>query len=465
MMVEIDCVGLVLVAEADDRRSAAGSRRRPRSRPGTAPPPAARQGQQRRRRQRGARNESGTMRKIRAPFASRRRQDRRPSPTTAHDMRPNDSLAVVIVAKNEAARIADCIASAAFADEVLVLDSGSTDRTAAIARAAGARVVVTDWPGYGPQVARGFSLAQSDWVLSLDADERIPPKLQAEIRAAIAGRRARRLPHPALVGVLRQGDAPRRLATRPHACGSAGARSRDSRDDFLHAHMTVDGSVGDLDESLIHHSYPDVHDVLEKLDRYSSGSARDMHSRGADREPGEGDRARPVRFRAHVSAEARIPRWSARIDACDLQRGVCLLQIREAHVHAESADSARSSLHDVAGERRCAGPGRSGRGDDRVPACGNAHARGRLRRGSGRPSEEPPSLASEVAAAPPRRAAAPDRAVLRRHAGAASSSPSSARSSPRRPSRRFPALLKVMLDDGMKQSASRSGWCRSRSSA
>ena len=77
------------------------------------------------------------MTTIRAPFASRRRQDRRPSPTTAHDMRPNDSLAVVIVAKNEAARIADCIASAAFADEVLVLDSGSTDRTATIARGGG----------------------------------------------------------------------------------------------------------------------------------------------------------------------------------------------------------------------------------------------------------------------------------------------------------------------------------------
>ena len=110
-------------------------------------------------------------------------------------MRPNDSLAVVIVAKNEAARIADCIASAAFADEVLVLDSGSTDQTATIARAARARVVVTDWPGYGPQVARGFSLAQSDWVLSLDADERIPAKLQAEIRAAIRGARAPYTPH------------------------------------------------------------------------------------------------------------------------------------------------------------------------------------------------------------------------------------------------------------------------------
>lgn len=90
-------------------------------------------------------------------------------------MRPNVSLAVVIVAKNEAARIADCVASASFANEVLVLDSGSSDRTAQIAEAAGARVAVTDWPGYGPQVARGFAMATSDWVLSLDADERIPP--------------------------------------------------------------------------------------------------------------------------------------------------------------------------------------------------------------------------------------------------------------------------------------------------
>ena len=101
-------------------------------------------------------------------------------------MRPNESLAVVIVAKNEAARIGDCIASASFADEIVMLDSGSTDRTAQIAEGLGARVVVTDWPGYGAQVARGFALARSDWVLSLDADERVPPALQREIRAAIA---------------------------------------------------------------------------------------------------------------------------------------------------------------------------------------------------------------------------------------------------------------------------------------
>ncbi len=194
-------------------------------------------------------------------------------------MRPNDSLAVVIVAKNEAARIGACIASAAFADEVVVLDSGSTDRTAQVAEAAGARVVVTDWPGYGPQVARGFSLAASDWVLSLDADERIPPALRAEVLAAIASgaHDGYRIPRwSEFCGkVMRHGG------WRPDHTLRLGRRAKSGfTSDFLHAHMTVDGSIGDLGHSLVHHSYPDVHDVLEKLDRYSSGSARDMLARG-----------------------------------------------------------------------------------------------------------------------------------------------------------------------------------------
>jgi len=194
-------------------------------------------------------------------------------------MPPNDSLAVVIVAKNEAARIGDCIASAAFADEVLVLDSGSTDRTAQIAQAAGARVAVTDWPGYGLQVARGFSLARSDWVLSLDADERITPALQREILAAIASGEhdGYRIPRwSEFCGkVMHHGG------WRPDFTLRLGRRAKAGfTSDFLHAHMTVDGRVDDLAQSLIHLSYPDVHDILEKLDRYSSGSARDMHARG-----------------------------------------------------------------------------------------------------------------------------------------------------------------------------------------
>jgi len=201
-------------------------------------------------------------------------------------MLPNDSLAVVIVAKNEAARIGDCIASAAFADEVLVLDSGSTDQTAAIARAAGARVVVTDWPGYGPQVARGFTLATSAWVLSLDADERISPALQAEIVAAIRSDAFDGYRIPRLSEFC--GRFIHHSGWRPDRTLRLGRRVRSGfTDHFLHAHMTVDGRVGDLAHSLVHFSYPDMHDVLEKLDRYSSGHARDMLAGGASASVGK----------------------------------------------------------------------------------------------------------------------------------------------------------------------------------
>src|SRR5689334_5147313 len=96
-------------------------------------------------------------------------------------------LSVVIVAKNEAANSVDCVRSCRFADEVIVVDSGSTDGTPDLARAEGARVLVTpDWPGYGPQNNRGIDLATGDWFFSLDADERISPALAAQIQSAIA---------------------------------------------------------------------------------------------------------------------------------------------------------------------------------------------------------------------------------------------------------------------------------------
>lgn len=197
-------------------------------------------------------------------------------------MRPRPTLTVVIVAKNEARNIAECVASAAFADEVLVLDSGSTDATAQLAADAGARVVTTDWPGYGPQVARGFGLATGDWVLSLDADERITPAVRAEVLAAIAsdgaascdGYRIPRLSEFCGRFIHHGG-------WRPDHTLRLGRRERSGfTDHFLHAHMTVDGRIGELPSSLIHFSYPNLDDVLEKLGRYSSGHARDMHARG-----------------------------------------------------------------------------------------------------------------------------------------------------------------------------------------
>lgn len=189
------------------------------------------------------------------------------------------SLTVVIAAKNEERNIAECVASARFADEVLVLDSQSTDRTAEHARAAGARVELTDWPGYGPQQARGFRMATSEWVLSLDADERITPALREEVQAAIRagahdGYRIPRLSE--FVGrFIHHGG------WRPDYTLRLGRRAKAGfTDHFLHAHMTVDGPVGALTQPLIHFSYPDLADVLEKLNRYSTGHARDMQSAG-----------------------------------------------------------------------------------------------------------------------------------------------------------------------------------------
>ena len=203
----------------------------------------------------------------------------RPVPAPIPATPPKPTLTVVIVAKNEARNIAECVASASFADEVVVLDSGSTDCTAALATAAGAKVVQTDWPGYGPQVARGFRQATSSWVLSLDSDERITDALRVEVLAAIRstvfdGYRIPRLSEFCGQFIRQSGWRPDHTL-RLGRCTLSGFTEH-----FLHAHMTVDGRIGELQNDLIHFSYPDIHDVLEKLDRYSTGNARDMAAAG-----------------------------------------------------------------------------------------------------------------------------------------------------------------------------------------
>ena len=189
------------------------------------------------------------------------------------------TLSVVIAAKNEAHQIADCVRSVSFADQVIVLDSSSTDGTAAAARSAGAEVHVTDWPGYGPQQRRGIALANSEWVLSLDADERITPELAAEIRAAIEQPVADGYRLPRLSSFC--GQFIHHGGWRPDYTLRLVRRERAGfTDHFLHAHMTVDGRRADLASPIIHYSYRDLDDVLDKLSRYSRGAATDARERG-----------------------------------------------------------------------------------------------------------------------------------------------------------------------------------------
>ncbi len=194
-------------------------------------------------------------------------------------------LTLAVIAKNEEDRLADCLRSVPFATELLVLDSGSTDGTVALAESLGARVVQTDWPGHVAQKNRALELATQPWVLSLDADERLSPGAAAELERALA--------HP--------GDAvafsfPRcsRWRGKPIRHGKwypdrkvrvvrhgRGRWAGDDPHDLLHA----DGPVTRLSHDIEHYTYRSVREHLRTIDRYSRISAESLHRRGVRARP------------------------------------------------------------------------------------------------------------------------------------------------------------------------------------
>jgi glycosyltransferase involved in cell wall biosynthesis len=189
-------------------------------------------------------------------------------------------LSVTIITKNEAADIAAAIESVAWADEVIVIDSESADDTVAIARQHGAHVVVRPWPGYIAQKNYAASAASYDWILSLDADERITPALAAEIRTALAdepGHAAYRVPRVTwhLGRWIRTTDwypdDQLRLYDR---------RAAEWTGRYVHESVAVRGTVGRLRGELLHFPFRDVADHLETIDRYTTYAARQMHEAG-----------------------------------------------------------------------------------------------------------------------------------------------------------------------------------------
>jgi glycosyltransferase involved in cell wall biosynthesis len=190
------------------------------------------------------------------------------------------SLSIAIIARNEAHSIASCLRSVAWANEIVVLDSGSTDDTVAICRAAGAIVESTDWPGFGAQKNRAIARCTGDWILSLDADEQVSAELRAEIERAIAapgdaaGFRMPRL-SSYLGRQMRHGGWWPDYVTRLFRRG----RGRCS-DDLVHERLLVDGPVGTLRHPLMHETFVDLEEVLDKVNRYSSAGADGMHAAG-----------------------------------------------------------------------------------------------------------------------------------------------------------------------------------------
>jgi len=190
------------------------------------------------------------------------------------------SLSVVIITKNEAAHIADCLDSVAFADEIIVLDSGSTDATRELARALGARVEVNaEWPGFGLQKNRALDLATGDWVLSLDADERVPPELAEEIQRVLAdpaadGYRVARLSNFCGRWMRHSGWWP------DHVLRLFRRESGRFSDDVVHEHVDLDGRVATLRGHLLHYPYASLELFIDKINRYSTDAALKAHARG-----------------------------------------------------------------------------------------------------------------------------------------------------------------------------------------
>ena len=190
-------------------------------------------------------------------------------------------LSVTVISKNEAADIDHALASVAWADEVVVVDSHSTDDTVSIARRRTDRVVVRDWPGYVDQKNYAASIATHDWILSLDADERVTPALADEIKGLFSGiprEAAFRIPRVTwhLGRWVRSTDWYPDFQTRLYDRRCAHWTGR-----YVHEAVAVSGEVGQLRSELQHYAYRDIADHLETIDRYSTDAARQMHETGA----------------------------------------------------------------------------------------------------------------------------------------------------------------------------------------
>ena len=190
------------------------------------------------------------------------------------------ALTVTVITYNEAASIRDTLQSVSWADEIIVIDSNSTDRTVEIAREYTSRVEVRDWAGYGPQKNYAASLASHDWILSIDADERITPPLADEIRA-----------------VMRTGPSAQAYSL-PRVSFYLGRwiRSTDWYPDFhvrlydrraarwteqkVHESVRATGRVEKLRGEMLHYPYRDMSEHLAKIDQYTTLVAEQWAAEG-----------------------------------------------------------------------------------------------------------------------------------------------------------------------------------------
>ena len=189
------------------------------------------------------------------------------------------SLSVIIITKNEAHDIRDCLSSIAWADEIIVVDSGSSDDTLNIALEYTNQVYhAADWQGFGVQKNRALAYATKDWVLSLDADERIDEVLQQEINSVLQSPNFDVYYMPRLSSFC--GKFIHHSGWRPDYVARLFKRgAAEFSNHLVHERLIFKAPAGYLKQSLLHLSYKNLDEVLEKMQRYAMLGATELFAK------------------------------------------------------------------------------------------------------------------------------------------------------------------------------------------
>ena len=192
-------------------------------------------------------------------------------------------VSLVLISRNAGSQLRACLQSARFADEMVVVDSGSDDDTVQIAASFGARVIAQPWLGFGAQKQFAVRQARHDWVLCLDADERVTPALQRSIEAALRLRRTQ--PQPSAYRMARCNRFLGRGLRHGEGYPDWNVRLFDRRrarwsDDVVHERVICDGPVAPLSGDLAHESAESLDAYVAKQNRYTTLQAETLHQRG-----------------------------------------------------------------------------------------------------------------------------------------------------------------------------------------
>lgn len=191
------------------------------------------------------------------------------------------SISIIIIAKNEAPRIEACLRSVRFADEIVLVDSGSTDETIAIAREYADQIIETEWRGYGPTKKIALDHAKCDWVLWLDADETVPEDLRDEILAVVDTQECYGYYIARKTLFLSQWI--KHCGWYPDYVLRLFQRVADPQftDDEVHESLHIEGPVGYLKNPMVHNTDPTLHHYFTKFNSFTSLAARQLYLSGA----------------------------------------------------------------------------------------------------------------------------------------------------------------------------------------